>query len=133
MRKIEHLGIAVSNVEESKALFDKLLGRSSYKTELVESEGVETVFYEIGESKFELVASTKAGSSIDKFISKKGEGIHHVALAVDDIYAEMKRIKEEGFTLLMDEPKAGADGKLICFLHPKSTNGVLVELCMDAK
>ncbi len=132
MRKIEHLGIAVSDLEKSNALIAKLLGREPYKEESVESEGVTTSFFELGESKIELVASEKPGSAIDKFIAKKGEGIHHIAMAVDDIHAEMRRLKEEGFILLNEKPKKGADNKLICFLHPKSTNGVLVELCQDA-
>lgn len=132
MRKIEHIGIAVKDAKASKDLFDKLLDRKSYKTEEVESEGVNTHFYELGESKLELLEATTEGSSIAKYLEKNREGMHHIAIAVDDIHAEMERLKTEGFVLLHETPKAGADGKLICFLHPKSTNGVLVELCMDA-
>lgn len=131
MKKIEHLGIAVKNIAESKALFKKLLGADSYKTETVESEGVATEFFMIGESKIELLESTKPESAIAKFIDKKGEGIHHIAFATDDIYAEMERLKKEGFQILNETPKKGADNKLVVFLHPKSTNGVLVELCQD--
>jgi len=132
MEKIEHLGIAVRNLEESNKLFAKILGVESYKTELVESEGVKTSFFKTGPNKIELLEATKKDSAIAKFIEKKGEGIHHIAIAVDDIYSEMARLKSEGFTPLNSEPKKGADGKLVAFLHPKETNGVLIELCMDA-
>lgn len=133
MKKIEHIGIAVRDIRNSDQLFAKLFQASPYKSEMVESEGVKTSFFQIGESKIELLEATTADSPIAKFIEKKGEGIHHIAFEVDDIYAEMKRLKEEGFTLLHAEPKQGADNKLICFLHPKDTNGVLIELCMERK
>jgi len=131
MRKIEHLGIAVKNLDNSNELFKKLLGAEHYKVENVEREGVSTAFFKIGETKIELLETTRPDSAIAKFIEKRGEGIHHIAFAVDDIHAEMKRMEEEGFQLLNKEPLEGADGKVICFLHPKTTNGVLVELCMD--
>ncbi len=132
MKKIEHLGIAVSNLEEANNTFKKLLGKSHYKVESVEREGVSTSFFELGESKIELLEASNENSAIHKFIEKRGGGIHHVAIAVDDIRAEMARLNEEGFVLLSEEPLSGADNKLICFLHPKSTHGVLVELCQDA-
>lgn len=132
MRKIEHIGIAVKSIEESNVLFEKLFGRAHYKIEEVDSEGVNTSFFQIGPNKIELLEATKEDSPIAKFIEKKGEGIHHIAYDVEDIRAEMKRLKEEGFTLLNEEPKRGADNKLVCFLHPKTTNGVLIELCQDA-
>lgn len=131
VKRVEHIGIAVSNLAESEALFTKLFGKKSYKSETVESEGVTTQFYQLGETKIELLEATREDSAIAKYINKRGQGMHHIAYEVDDIYAEMKRLQEEGFQLLMDEPKAGADNKLICFLHPKTTNGVLVELCQD--
>jgi methylmalonyl-CoA/ethylmalonyl-CoA epimerase len=131
MLKIEHLGIAVKNLEESNQLFEKLFGSSPYKLEKVESEGVSTSFFMMGESKIELLESTNPDSAIAKFIEKRGEGIHHIAFEVKDIHAEMKRLVNEGFTLLNKEPKKGADNKLICFLHPKGTNGVLIELCQE--
>lgn len=131
MRKIEHLGIAVRDIAGSNALFEKLLGKSNYKMETVEREGVQTSFFMLGETKIELLEATNPDSAIAKFIEKRGEGIHHIAFAVDDIYAEMERMEKEGFELLHKEPVSGADNKLICFLHPKSTNGVLVELCME--
>lgn len=130
-RKIEHIGIAVKSLENSNALFSKLFGKEHYKIEHVESEGVSTSFFMLGETKIELVASTSENSAIAKFIEKKGEGIHHIAYDVEDIYAEMDRLKTEGFELIHPEPKRGADNKLICFLHPKTTNGVLVELCQE--
>ena len=133
MNKIEHIGIAVSNLHTSIPLYEKLLNTLCYKTEQVESEGVETAFFQTGPNKIELVADTAEEGVISKFIAKKGEGIHHIAFAVDDIEAEMERLKKEGFVLLQEKPKSGADNKLICFLHPKSTNGVLIELCMDDK
>ena len=129
--RVEHIGIAVKSLAESDNLFAKLLGKANYKQEGVESEGVITSFYQNGETKIELLEATKADSAIAKFIEKKGEGIHHIAFEVDNIHAEMNRLKSEGFQLLMEQPKQGADGKLICFLHPKSTNGVLVELCQS--
>lgn len=131
MNKIEHLGIAVKNLEQSQRLFELLLGRSPYKLEEVESEKVNTLFYQLGESKIELLQSTDPDGTISKFIDKRGEGFHHVAIAVDDIRAEMHRLREAGFELLHTEPKAGADNKLICFLHPRSTGGILVELCQE--
>ena len=131
IRKIEHLGIAVNDIKASNALFEKLLGGSHYKVEEVESEGVSTSFFKLGETKVELLEATSENSPISRFINKRGEGIHHIALDVDDIHAEMERLREEGFELLNDQPKEGADNKLICFLHPKSTGGVLVELCQD--
>ncbi|MFN3939430.1 MAG: methylmalonyl-CoA epimerase [Chitinophagales bacterium] len=131
MQKIEHLGIAVKNLSEANNLFARLLGKEYYKVELVEREGVSTSFFMLGETKIELLEATKPESAIAKFIEKRGEGIHHIAFAVDDIYKEMRRMEEEGFQLLHKEPLEGADNKLICFLHPKSTNGVLVELCME--
>lgn len=133
MKKIEHIGIAVKNLETSNALFAKLLGKSSYKIENVESEGVKTSFFQLGENKIELLEATNPDSPIAKFITKKGEGIHHIAFDVDDINAEIERLKEEGFTVLNDIPKIGADNKLVAFLHPKSTNGVLIELCENIK
>ena len=131
MNKIEHIGIAVSNLEKSNELFSKLFAQKPYKSEKVESEGVTTSFFKIGENKIELLEATNEESPIAKFISKKGEGIHHIAFEVKDIRAEMKRLKEEGFILLNEEPKKGADNKMVCFLHPKSSNGVLIELCQE--
>lgn len=133
MKKIEHLGIAVKNLEQSINLFEKLLGIPCYKTETVESEGVTTAFFRTGENKIELLEATHADSPIAKFIDKKGEGIHHVAFDVDDIHAEMKRLKNSGFQLLNEEPKRGADNKLVCFIHPKSAGGVLVEICQEIR
>jgi methylmalonyl-CoA/ethylmalonyl-CoA epimerase len=133
MLKIEHLGIAVKNLEQSNALFEKLFGQAPYKLEKVISEGVSTSFFKMGESKIELLEATTADSAIAKFIEKKGEGIHHIAFEVADIYAEMKRLQEQGFRLLSEEPKKGADNKLICFIHPKESNGVLIELCQEIK
>lgn len=129
--KIEHIGIAVKSLEASNLLFKKLLGSAHYKTEEVKSENVITSFFKAGENKIELLEATSPESAIAKFIEKKGEGIHHIAFDVKDIYAEMKRLEVEGFSLLNKEPKRGADNKLVCFLHPKGTNGVLVELCQD--
>ena len=131
--KIEHLGIAVKNLDNANDLFSKLLGREHYKIETVESEGVETSFFQTGESKIELLVAKNEDSPIAKFIEKRGEGIHHVAFEVDDIRAEMKRLEEEGFKLLNKEPKRGADNKWVCFVHPKTANGVLVELCQTIK
>ena len=132
MNKIEHIGIAVKNIETSNNIFAKLLGVPSYKMEEVTTEGVLTSFFKIGESKIELLEATREDSPIAKFIEKRGEGIHHIAFDVTDIRAEMARLQSEGFTLLNAEPKRGADNKLVCFLHPKGTNGVLVELCQEA-
>ena len=131
MHKIEHLGIAVENLQEANKLYEKLLGIAPYKQEAVASEGVTTSFFKIGESKIELLEATKSDSPITKFLEKKGQGIHHIAFAVEDIKAEMKRLESEGFTLLNQEPKPGADGKVVAFLHPKSSGGILVDLCMD--
>ena len=131
MRKIEHLGIAVKDIEKASKMYESLLGKASYKTEKVESEGVSTQFFEIGESKIELLEATNPDSPIAKFIEKKGEGIHHIAFDVEDIEAEIKRLSEEGFQLIHKSAKDGADNKIIAFLHPKSTGGVLIELCQD--
>ena len=131
IKKIEHIGIAVKNLDNANQLFKKLFGNEHYKIEAVESEGVSTSFFMLGETKIELLQATNENSSIAKFIDKKGEGIHHIAYAVDNIKEEMARLKNEGFDILNAEPKQGADNKLICFLHPKSTNGVLVELCQE--
>jgi methylmalonyl-CoA/ethylmalonyl-CoA epimerase len=131
MLKIEHLGIAVKSIETSNLLFEKLLGAPQYKTEEVASEGVLTSFFKIGDSKIELLEAIREDSPIAKFIEKRGEGIHHIAFEVADIHAEMQRMQSEGFTLLNAEPKRGADNKLVCFLHPKNTNGVLIELCQS--
>lgn len=133
MLKIEHLGIAVKNLELSNELFQKLFGKTPYKLEKVESEGVSTSFFMMGDSKIELLEATNPESPIAKFIEKKGEGIHHIAFEVEDIYSEMKRLQAEGFILLSEQPKKGADNKLICFLHPKGTNGVLIELCQEIR
>jgi methylmalonyl-CoA/ethylmalonyl-CoA epimerase len=133
MNKVEHIGIAVKSFETSVPLFEKLLNTSCYKTEMVESENVNTAFLLQGETKIELLESTTADGIIAKFIEKKGEGIHHIAFDVDDIEAEMERMKKEGFVLLNDKPKKGADNKLVCFLHPKTANGILIELCQSAK
>jgi len=132
-KKVEHIGIAVKDLDKSNELFSKLFGKDHYKIEKVESEKVSTSFFMLGETKIELVESTSQDSAISKFIEKKGEGIHHIAYEVSDILKEMTRLKQEGFELLNDEPKKGADNKMICFLHPKSTNGVLVELCQEIK
>ncbi|MFN4362455.1 methylmalonyl-CoA epimerase [uncultured Chryseobacterium sp.] len=129
--KLEHIGIAVKSLGVSDELFAKLLGKESYKKESVEREGVVTSFYEAGESKIELLEASKEESPISKFIDKKGEGIHHLAFGVDDILYEVERLKKEGFEFISEEPKEGADNKLIVFLHPKCTNGVLVELCQE--
>lgn len=131
MIRLEHIGIAVKDLETSNDLFAKILGREHYKTEEVASENVLTSFFQIGESKIELLEATSPDSAIAKFIEKKGEGIHHLAFEVADIRAEMARLEKEGFTLLSPEPKKGADNKLVCFLHPKGTNRVLVELCQE--
>jgi methylmalonyl-CoA/ethylmalonyl-CoA epimerase len=133
MLKVEHIGIAVKSLQDSVPLFEKLLNTASYKTEIVASENVNTAFFRQGETKIELLESTEADGVISKYIEKKGEGIHHVAFEVEDIVAEMKRLKEEGFILLNEKPKRGADNKLVCFLNPKSSNGVLVELCQEIR
>ena len=129
MNKIEHIGIAVKNLEASNTLFAKLFGAPHYKTEEVASEHVLTSFFQVGENKIELLEATHPDSAIAKFLEKKGEGIHHIAFDVTDIHAEMQRLENEGFILLNPTPKRGADNKLVCFLHPKNTNGVLIELC----
>lgn len=131
MQKIEHIGIAVKDIEKSNTLFAALFGEEHYKIEDVLSEGVKTSFFQVGANKIELLEATNPDSPIAKFIEKKGEGIHHIAFAVADIKSEIQRLKKEGFTILNDVPKKGADHKLVAFLHPKSTNGVLVELCQD--
>ncbi|WP_300026777.1 methylmalonyl-CoA epimerase [uncultured Maribacter sp.] len=133
MKKIEHLGIAVKNMEDSNALFEKLLGVAPYKQEEVASEGVMTSFFKTGPNKIELLSATEPNGPIAKFLEKKGEGIHHVAFEVEDIVSEMERLKVEGFTLLNEKPKKGADNKLVAFVHPKTANGVLVELCQEIK
>jgi methylmalonyl-CoA/ethylmalonyl-CoA epimerase len=131
MQKIEHIGIAVKDLTISVPLFEKLLNSACYKTELVETEQVNTAFFKQGETKIELLESTDSNGVIAKFIERKGEGLHHIAFDVADIRAEMKRLQGEGFVLLSEEPKYGADNKLVCFLHPKGTNGVLIELCQS--
>jgi methylmalonyl-CoA/ethylmalonyl-CoA epimerase len=133
MIKIEHLGIAVKDLEQSNLLFEKLLGKPHYKQENVKGEGVNTSFFLLGNTKIELLEATRPESPISKFLDKKSEGIHHVAFEVENIYREMERLKAEGFEVLNEEPKEGADNKLVVFLHPKSTNGVLVELCQEKK
>jgi len=130
---VEHIGIAVKDISASNDLFSKLLNISPYKMEEVESEGVKTSFFKVNQTKIELLEATKPESAIAKFIEKKGEGIHHLAFEVGDIEAEMKRLEGEGFVLLNTIPKKGADNKLVCFLHPKGTNGVLIELCQEIK
>lgn len=131
MIRIEHIGIAVKDLEKAEEVYAKLLGSESYKREAVESEGVLTSFFRTGPNKIELLESTRPDGPIAKAIEKRGEGIHHIAFEVADIRAEMERLRGEGFTLLNEEPKRGADNKLVCFVHPKSANGVLVELCQE--
>ena len=131
MQKVEHIGIAVGDLEVSVPLFERLLGSACYKTEEVETERVVTAFFRSGETKIELLQGLDADNVITKFVARRGEGMHHIAFAVEDIHAEMRRLAAEGFTLLNAEPKPGADNKLVCFLHPKDTSGVLIELCMD--
>lgn len=133
MLKIEHLGIAVKQLNTSIPLFEQLLNTPCYKTEEVASEGVSTAFFRTGDAKIELLEATNEASPIAKYIVKKGEGIHHIAFEVENIEAEMKRLSALGFELLNDTPKNGADNKLVCFLHPKTTNGVLIELCQEKK
>jgi len=133
MLKVEHIGIAVNTLADSVPLFEKLLKSQCYKTEMVESEKVNTAFFKAGDAKIELLESIDENGVISKFIGKKGEGLHHIAFEVADIEKEMERLKKEGFMLLNDKPKKGADNKLVCFLHPKSTNGVLIELCQEIK
>lgn len=131
MEKIEHIGIAVRSLKDSNEMYTKLLGTAPYKTEAVASEGVNTSFFKMGASKIELLEATQDDSPIAKFLEKRGEGVHHIAYAVEDIRSEMKRLQGEGFHLLNEEPKKGADNKWVAFLHPKSTGGVLIELCQD--
>lgn len=131
--KLEHIGIAVKNLEKSNDLFRQLLGKAHYKIEEVESEHVKTSFFMTGESKIELLEASSEDSAIAKYIEKRGEGIHHIAFEVEDIHAEMKRLADEGFRILNKKPKRGADNKWVCFVHPKSANGVLVELCQTIK
>ncbi len=131
MKQVEHIGIAVKDLNISNDLFTKLLGVAPFKQEEVLSEGVITSFFQVGQTKIELLEGTNADSPIAKFIERKGEGIHHIAFEVDNIYEEMARLKNEGFTLLNEVPKDGADNKLVCFLHPKGTNAVLIELCQS--
>jgi methylmalonyl-CoA/ethylmalonyl-CoA epimerase len=133
MRKVEHIGIAVKNIQNSNQLFQRLLGVDPYKSEKVESEAVTTSFFKVGNTKIELLESTTEDSAVAKFIANRGEGIHHIAFEVEDIQKEMARLASEGFQLLNPEPKRGADNKLVVFLHPKSCNGVLVELCQEIK
>ena len=133
MRKIEHIGIAVNSLEVSNLVFEKLFGVPAYKSELVESEGVKTSFFMNGPNKIELLEATNSESPIAKFLEKKGEGIHHIAFDVEDIVSEIARLKAEGFVVLNEVPKKGADNKLVAFLHPKTTNGVLIELCQEMK
>ncbi len=131
IEKIEHIGIAVKNLDEANKIYEQLLGTPPYKMETVDSEGVNTSFFKTGQSKVELLQATKNESTIAKFIAKKGEGIHHIAFAVNDIHNEIKRLKEGGYTIINENPKKGADNKLVCFLHPKNTKGVLIELCQE--
>ena len=131
IEKIEHIGIAVKNLDKANKIYEQLLGTPPYKMETVDSEGVNTSFFKTGESKVELLQATEEESAITKFIAKKGEGIHHIAFAVKDIYKEIKRLKEEGYTIINESPKKGADNKLVCFVHPKNTKGVLIELCQE--
>lgn len=133
MIKVEHIGIAVKNLAEVNELYTKLFNRAHYKQEDVASEGVSTSFFQLGETKIEFLESTAEDGPISKYINKKGEGIHHIAFEVEDIEKEMARLKEEGFRLINETPKNGADNKLVAFIHPKSTNGVLVELCQEIK
>lgn len=133
IHKIEHIGIAVKDIKKATETYTKLFNQSPYKTEAVESENVITTFFKTGENKIELLEASSEESAIHKFIEKKGEGIHHIAFDVDDIYAEMERLAKEGFIVLNEQPKKGADNKLVCFLHPKSVNGVLIELCQEIK
>src|SRR6187549_939394 len=131
MLRVEHIGIAVKNLADSIHLFEKLLNTACYKKEEVDSEKVNTAFFLSGDTKVELLESSIPDGVISRFIEKKGEGLHHIAFEVKDIFSEIARLKESGFTLLSDQPKEGADNKLICFLHPKSTNGILVEICQE--
>jgi len=131
MRKIEHIGIAVKDIEKSNSVFKKLFGKENYKTETVESEGVSTSFFQLGETKIELLEATHESSAIAKYLDKNREGIHHIAFDVADIFFEIERLKAEGFVFISETPKQGADNKLVAFIHPKSANGLLVELCQE--
>jgi methylmalonyl-CoA/ethylmalonyl-CoA epimerase len=133
MKKVEHIGIAVKSLEQSIPLFEKLLNTICYKTETVDTEAVKTAFLQTGETKIELLESTETNGVIARFVEKKGEGIHHIAFEVADILVEMERLQQQGFVLLNATPKKGADNKLVCFLHPKETNGVLIEICQEIK
>lgn len=133
MKNVEHIGIAVKNLKEANKLYASLFGKEHYKVEAVESEGVSTSFFQLGDTKIELLEASRPDSPIAKFIEKRGEGIHHLAFEVEDIQAEMSRLQQQGFTLLNEQPKPGADNKLVCFLHPKGTGGVLVELCQEIR
>jgi methylmalonyl-CoA/ethylmalonyl-CoA epimerase len=133
MQKIEHIGIAVKSLSVSVPLFEKLLNSPCYKTETVETEKVNTAFFKTADTKIELVESMGTETPLDRFIDKKGEAVHHIAFLVDDILVEMERLKKEGFVLISEIPKKGADNKLVCFLHPKSTNNILIELCQEIK
>lgn len=133
MTHIEHIGIAVKNLSSSIPSFEAILNTSVYKQEEVATEGVKTAFLQVGINKIELLESTEPGGIINKFIEKRGEGIHHIAFSVADIYAEMDRLRAAGFTLLSETPKKGADNKLVCFIHPKNANGVLIEICQEIK
>ena len=133
MIKIEHIGIAVKDLSSSISLFESLMASDCYKVEVVESERVTTAFLKNGETKIELLESADPDGVIARFIDKKGEGLHHIAFEVEDIYAEMERLRKDGFTLLSEKPKTGADNKLVCFIHPKTTNGVLVEICQEIR
>lgn len=131
LRKIEHIGIAVKDLEASNQIFEDILGVAPYKEEEVASEHVKTSFFQVGESKIELLQATSSDSAVAKYLEKNKEGIHHIAFDVEDIFAEIERLKEKGYTLIHETPKAGADGKIIAFMHPKSSGGVLIELCQD--
>jgi methylmalonyl-CoA/ethylmalonyl-CoA epimerase len=133
LTNIEHIGIAVRDLAQANALYTRLLNVPPYKQETVESEGVTTSFFRVNQTKIELLEATNPDSAIARFLEKRGEGLHHIAVEVDDIQAEMERLKNEGFTLLNEPPKPGADNKLVCFLHPKTTNGVLIELCQEIR
>tara|TARA_B100000965_G_scaffold399714_1_gene420182 strand:- start:482 stop:883 length:402 start_codon:yes stop_codon:yes gene_type:complete len=133
MKKIEHIGIAVSNLDEAQEIYSSLLGQSPYKTETVNLEGVITTFFKVGNLKIELLQGLNDDNAISKFIEKRGEGIHHIAFEVDNIKSEINRLKKSGFKIINENPKQGADNKLICFIHPKSTNHVLIELCQEIK
>ncbi len=133
MKNVEHIGIAVSDLSAAEALYSALLNTVSYKREAVESEGVNTSFFKVNQTKIELLEATGPDSAIARFIEKKGEGIHHIAFEVEDIVAEMERLRNAGFKLLNETPKRGADNKLVCFVHPKSANGVLIELCQEVR